>query len=44
MVGRGDVPSKNGLLVMFEVFFADFENFSDTVFADVTELIGDVIE
>ena len=44
MVGRGDVASENGLLVMFEVFLADFENFSDTVFADVTKLISDVIE
>ena len=44
MVGRCDVASENGLLVMFEVFFADFKDFGDTVFADFTKLIGDVVE
>lgn len=44
LVGRGDVASENGLLVMFEVLFADFKNLGDSVFADFTKLIGDVVE
>lgn len=44
MVGRGDVASENGLLVMFEVFFANLKNLGDSVFADFTKFIGDVVE
>lgn len=41
---RSDIASENRLLVIFEIFFADFKDLDDTVIADLAVDIGNIVE
>lgn len=44
LIGGGDVAAKDAFLVVFEVFFAEFEDPNRPIFSHFTKLIGDVVK
>lgn len=44
LIGGGDIASKNRFLVVFEIFFTDFEHFGNAIFPHFTKLIGDIVK
>lgn len=44
LIGGGDVAPKDTFLVVFEVFFAEFEDPHRPIFPHLTKLIGDVVK
>lgn len=44
LIRGGNIASKYRFLMMFKIFFADFEHFGDPIFAHFAKFISDVVK